>query len=353
MKKTTICFIIFFCLLSLCSNSAFASTKRIALFGLTLNARLYTHVEKSFVQTMSESKYKVSYKYMDVKKPLIALQETNIANPDLQIDIYSPEGDQKASTEMISKIKNGNYDVILTLGSPGTLAVKNAGITKTPVIFGAVIDPKALGIVKDFVFPGTNYTGVSTFVSMKLEFATLKNLVPNAKKVGTILNKGEEQLTVTINEAKQIKGQFGIDELVVIPVDTLGLNPAETEKELTKAAQSLVGKVDVIFIPGGAVTGSQASQAIINIANLNKIPTVAFSEPAVEGGATAGVVANLQDIGVRTADILNQVLSGVPTTSIPIFVQNMPDIIVNLGAAKKAGIEVPADLLDKATRVIE
>jgi len=353
MKKNFLIFIMLIYLLSLSFTPAFAATKKIALFGLSLNSKLYVNVEKPFIQRMSEGKNKINYRYVDVKSPLTAIKETNIPNPDIRIDIYSPDGDKTASETMVKKIKTGNYDIILVFGTPGSIAIKNAGIDKTPVVFGAVIDPKAAGIVKDVVSTGTNFTGVSTFISMKMEFATIKDLVPNAKKIGMIQSSGEQQLELLVNEGKQIKGQFGIDDFIVVPVNVLSLKPEDAVQELSKATQSLVGKVDAIYIPGGAITGSQASKGIIDVANANKIPTIAFSEPAIENGATAGVVANLKEAGTKTADILNEVIKGIPPTEIPVSVQNIPDIIVNLGAAKKAGIEVPSSVLDKATKVID
>src|SRR6266478_280990 len=51
-------------------------------------------------------------------------------------------------------------DVIVVLGPPAALAAKKV-VTKVPVIFAAVGDPVAVGLVQSLAKPGGNFTGVA------------------------------------------------------------------------------------------------------------------------------------------------------------------------------------------------
>ena len=80
-------------------------------------------------------------------------------------------------------------DVLLTPGTPGALAVKNA--TKTiPIVFTDVTDPVAAGLVDSLARPGGNITGFTTISAVlagkRLEL--LKEAVPKLSRVAALWN---------------------------------------------------------------------------------------------------------------------------------------------------------------------
>lgn len=80
-------------------------------------------------------------------------------------------------------------DVLLTPGTPGALALKNA--TKTiPIVFTDVTDPIAAGLVASLARPGGNITGFSSIEAVlagkRLEL--LKEAVPKISRVAVLWN---------------------------------------------------------------------------------------------------------------------------------------------------------------------
>jgi len=80
-------------------------------------------------------------------------------------------------------------DVLVTHGTPGTVAAKRA-TTTIPIVAAAVGDPVATGIVTGLVQPGGNLTGVAIF-SPELgakRLQVIKEALPHLRRVAVLLN---------------------------------------------------------------------------------------------------------------------------------------------------------------------
>jgi putative ABC transport system substrate-binding protein len=91
---------------------------------------------------------------------------------------------------------------------------------------------------------------------------------------------------------------------------------------------------------------------IVQKANELKIPTAAMLEGA-EDLVVLTVSASPQEQGKNVADMARKILGGVKPADIPPRDPEQIDIIINVKLAKSIGLEVPADLISIATRVIE
>jgi putative ABC transport system substrate-binding protein len=82
-----------------------------------------------------------------------------------------------------------NVDLIVTWGTPGTRAAKQA-TTMVPIVMAISGDAVATGIVPSLARPGGNVTGSTIFnpelCAKRLEI--LKELLPNTERVGILLN---------------------------------------------------------------------------------------------------------------------------------------------------------------------
>ena len=80
---------------------------------------------------------------------------------NLAIERRYADGNYDRLQRLVEELIQYKVDVILTYGTPATLAAKNA--TKTiPVVFGAVADPVVAGLVLSLPRPGGNVTGTTT-----------------------------------------------------------------------------------------------------------------------------------------------------------------------------------------------
>src|SRR5262249_56669328 len=90
---------------------------------------------------------------------------------------------------LAAELVRSQVDLIVTHGTPGSLAAKGA-TTTIPIVMASIGDPVAVGIVTKLVRPGGNITGQSFFNpelrAKRIEL--LKEVMPRLTRVAVILN---------------------------------------------------------------------------------------------------------------------------------------------------------------------
>ena len=85
----------------------------------------------------------------------LGLQETK----DFILDIRDAKGDLKVVEKSAKQLEQDKVDLIYTLATSVTKAVKQA-TTDIPIVFYAGNDPVSLGLVESFAHPGGRLTGI-------------------------------------------------------------------------------------------------------------------------------------------------------------------------------------------------
>jgi putative ABC transport system substrate-binding protein len=83
-----------------------------------------------------------------------------VEEKNLRIEYRYAEGKLDLLPSLASELVQQQVDVIVTVGTPGVLAAKNATGT-IPIVFVSVSDPVANGVVASLARPGGNVTGLS------------------------------------------------------------------------------------------------------------------------------------------------------------------------------------------------
>jgi hypothetical protein len=101
------------------------------------------------------------------------------------------EGKYERLRELVAELIRSNVDVIVTHGTPGALAAKQA-TTAIPIVVTLLGDPVASGIVASLARPEANITGQSFFspelAAKRIEL--LKDLMPQMTRVAVLMNPG-------------------------------------------------------------------------------------------------------------------------------------------------------------------
>ncbi len=119
-----------------------------------------------------------------------------------------------------------------------------------------------------------------------------------------------------------------------------------------EAAQSLVGRVDAVYVPTDNTVVS-ALESVIKVGEDFKIPVIVGEVDGVRRGALATIGIDYYVLGTQTADIAAKILKGErEPKDIPIEYLEDMQIALNLAAADKMGAEIPQDLIDDAYEVI-
>jgi putative ABC transport system substrate-binding protein len=252
------------------------------------------------------------------------------------------QGNPATAAQIARKFVGDNPTIIVPISTPSAQAVV-AATKDIPVVFTAVTDPVGAELVKDAAMPGGNVTGVSDLSPLGDHLALIKEVTPDAKKIGVIYNPGEPNSVSLISKLKELAGPAGYE--------IVEANATKTA-DVQQAARSLVGEVDVIYIPTDNTVVS-ALEAAVQVAEQNSIPLYAGDTDSVPRGAIAAIGFNYYDIGLQTADTVIKVLKGEDPGSIPVKQAQGTNLVVNPGAAKKMGVTIPDAVVERANTVVQ
>ncbi|MBN6186800.1 ABC transporter substrate-binding protein [Aneurinibacillus sp. BA2021] len=230
-----------------------------------------------------------------------ALKENGYENAD--IDYTSAQGDPSTVASIAQKFAADKKDAILAISTPSAQAmVKATQNTDIPVFFTAITDPISAKLVDNLEKPGKNVTGYSDTHPQTIDklVALIKELKPDTKNVGIIYNSGEANSVVNVENAKKALEANGMKAVEV---------NASNTTEVKQAAESLVGKADVIYVPKDN-TAVAALKTIVQVAEKNKMMMFAGEMDSVRNGAFAGFGADYHDLGYQTGLMAVKVLKG-------------------------------------------
>jgi putative tryptophan/tyrosine transport system substrate-binding protein len=261
---------------------------------------------------------------------------------NLRFVFESAQGNPATAAQIARKFVGDAPDVIVPISTPSSQAV--VGATKDiPVVFTAVTDPVGAKLVSDLTRPGGNVTGMSDLSPIGLHLDLVRQIAPATKRLGVIYNPGEAN-SMTLLEL--IKREAPARQLEIVEA------AAPRSADVLSAAQSLVGKVDAIYVPTDN-TVVTALEAVVKIGTDNQLPVFAGDTDSVPRGAIAALGFNYYDLGRQTGQIVLRVLQGANPGDIPVEGVRITELYVNPSAAEAMGVTIPPDMLQRAKFVVD
>jgi putative ABC transport system substrate-binding protein len=254
----------------------------------------------------------------------------------------SAQGNPGTAAQIARKFVGEAPSVIVPISTPSAQAVVSA-TTDIPVVFTAVTDPVGAQLVADMMKPGGNVTGMSDLSPIGKHLDLIKEITPDAKTVGVPYNPGEANAVTLLELIKALAPDAGLEIVEAA---------APKSSDVLAAAQSLVGKVDVIYVPTDNTIVS-ALEAVIKVGVENQIPVYAGDTDSVPRGAMAALGFNYYDVGRQTGKIVVRVLNGENPGDIPVEGVEITELYVNPGAAEKMGVTIPQAVIDRAKEVVK
>lgn len=238
----------------------------------------------------------------------------------------SAQGNPALGAQIAQKFVGQGVELLVAIGTMTAQAALSAARNRNiPVIFASVTDPKAAKLEG-------NITGVSNFVPTTEQFVAMMKILPSLKRIGVIYNPGEANSTSLVTQMQADAKERG-----------LGLITATASKtsEVSIAAQSLIGKVDAIFINNDN-TALAAIKGIGQICRDNNIPLFASDGDVKESGVLALLGADQYEIGRQTGRMVARVLrEEMKAPELPIEYPSQVNILVNDKVAQALGITLP------------
>ena len=261
-------------------------------------------------------------------------------NENLQVQYRSAQGSSATAAQIARQFVAAKPDVIVAIATPSAQATV-AATKQIPVVFAGITDPIAAKLIKNWEPTHNNVTGVSDYQEIGPQIEFMKKIVPNVKAVGYIYSPSEINSTVVLKNLQQQLSQQNISLIAV---------PAQRTADISTAANTLKGKVDLIYTTTDNNVVS-AYESLVKFANENKIPLLAFPD-AIERGAVAAYGMSYYDVGRQSGKLVVRVLNGEAPGNITPEIGQALRLVVNIDAAKKQGIDLSADVIESAYKVI-
>jgi putative tryptophan/tyrosine transport system substrate-binding protein len=274
-----------------------------------------------------------------------------VEGQNLRWEVRWSPADQRAATA--AEVVAAGVDVIVTFSSPLALRAAFEAPGSTPVVFcAATIDPVGEGYAQSLARPGGKVTGVTvgepaaTQNGKRLE--VYKDVLPALRRLGVLLDVGAENAFRDPTRATlpQTAASLGL-ELVWQELGTLD--------ELEEAVAALArGGAEAIY-PVTRPTWHAPTQAALFVAAAlrHRLPTVGGNIYWPPAGALCVYAPNLEALWTRAAEYVDKVLRGARPGDIPIEQPSQYHLVINKQTADTLGLTIPADVLARATEVIQ
>lgn len=260
----------------------------------------------------------------------------------VEFEEQNANGEVPTATTIAQTFAGDNLDLVLAVATPSAQAAMQ-NIVDVHVVFTAVTDPVAADIVESDEAPGSNVTGTSDMNPVADQIALIKEIDPDAKKIGTVYSSGEVNSEVQVKLAREAAEAEGM-ELIEQTVTNAG--------ELKQATEAL-GDVDAIYTPGDNLVISGLG-SIISVAEERGILVVGADAEHVSGGAVATLGIDYTKLGYQTGEMAIRILAdGEDPASMPVETQSEFELTINPAAAERLGYELPQGLVDRAANVVE
>ena len=240
--------------------------------------------------------------------------------------------DANVMEQIISDFIADEVDLMVGVATPVAMAMQaDTEDNQIPVIFAAVSDPLATGVVESLEAPGANVTGTSDF----LDTTAVMNLIfaanPEADKIGLLYDLGQDASTTAIADAKAYLDAKGIEY-----VERTGT----TVDEVSLAADALIAdEVDAIFTPSDN-TIMQAELTIYEKLADAGIPHYTGADSFALNGAFLGYGVDYANLGVETANMIAEVLlEGKEPATLPVKTFDNGTATVNTEVCEKLGFD--------------
>ena len=258
--------------------------------------------------------------------------------------VRNAEGDMTVAASIAAYFVAQKVDLIFSIATPTTQACAAAVEgTDIPIVFAALTDPVAAGVVDSWEKPGGNVTGASDWADVEAQVKLGMDIYP-AKKLGVVYNAGEVNSVVQVDELKKVASGLGIEEIVEATVATTA--------DVLAAATSLVDRVDAIWEPSDN-TVAAAIDAVVSVCEENKIPLFASDIGMAKAGAISGLGLDYYVNGTEAGKIAARILGGESPANIAVSTCPMTIVYLSPPAAERMGVTIPPEVLATATEIGE
>ena len=268
-----------------------------------------------------------------------------VEGKSIAVEERSSQGRNDRFSELASGLVRLKVHIIVTWGTPATLAAKQA-TTTIPIVIAGAGDPVSSGLVSSLAHPGGNVTGLTVLgpglAAKRLEL--LKEAMPNISRVAFLWNPANPDQKSSFNEVQAGARALGV---------TLQSVEARSREELEQAFAAMKQSRPSALLMTADGVHQRYIGRIVAFTSETRLPAMYQLKEAVDRGGLMSYGVSLPDLGRRAATYVDKILKGAKPADLPVEQPTKFEMVINLKTAKALGLTIPQSLLVRADEIIQ
>ena len=265
---------------------------------------------------------------------------------NIKLNVYNPQAKADTLSQYAEKALEES-DIVFAIATPVALELvelsKKLG-SDVPIVFTAVTDPVASGILADAKNPGGNVTGTTDLNPVADQIALAKEVNKEATKVGFIYTAGESNSVIQLNLAKEAAANKGLTI-----VDRAATNSSDIEQVVTNLLSS---GIDFLYIPTDNEIASNM-KLVAKLCNEAGVPTICGEAGMLEDGGTITVGSvDYVALGKMTAKMGAEILNGKKAGDLSVQAWNGNELVVNKTTVQQYNLPISEEVIKKANKTL-
>jgi putative ABC transport system substrate-binding protein len=269
-----------------------------------------------------------------------------VEGQNVAVEYHWLEGKYDRLPQLLADLVRRQVAVIAALGTLPTQTAKAATVT-IPIVFFVGEDPVGLGLVGSLAEPGGNLTGVNVLTSevVAKRLRLLHDLLPNAVRIGVLVDPGNDAITkTTVQDVQKAAPIMGLQTQIINATTVNEINEvfAAFERE----------RPDALFVAPDPFLNSRRVQ-LATLTARDRIPATYSNRDYVEVGGLMSYGPDFTDMFRQVGVYTGSILKGAKPAELPVLQSNKFDLVINLTTAKALGLTIPSGMMAIADEVIE
>ncbi len=249
---------------------------------------------------------------------------------DVELVAYNAQGsitNGYSAAQQLTTAKK--YTAFFAIATPAAQAL-HALEKSRPVVFAAVTDPKAIGLLDD----APNIAGTSDMIDIPGTVAMVTTLIPTAKTIGLLYTSGEAN---SLSAAKALRTACEQKGLEVTDF------AATSELDIATVAEGAFRKSDAVIAPTDNTVASSITVLSATALKAQK-PFFVSDNTLVKFGPLAAQGINYKTCGKESAELLHSIIKGKKSADGTVNSMTCQDIYVNQETLKALNLTLPETL---------
>jgi len=263
---------------------------------------------------------------------------------DVRFEIRGANEDFERLPDLAADLVRTGVDLIVAVSSPAIRAAENATST-IPIVMVSGTDPVAGLFVVSLARPGSNVTGVTTYLpelaGKRLE--VLRECLPGLRRVAVLANLRNPSSAAEARETEVAAKTMALE---------IHVADARLPEQYPDAFATVTrGGAGALFVTADPILSSNRER-IMQLAASHRLPAMYEWPEIVEAGGLLSYGPSLADVNTRVAAYVDKILKGAKPADLPVERPTRFELAVNLKTAAALGITIPSAMVGRAGRVI-